>query len=219
MNERRITVPRSARYVLLGSAEAPREVWLACHGYGQLARFFGRHFEGIAGEERLVIAPEALNRFYLANPGADHRDARVGATWMTREDRVADIDDYVGYLDAVVRDAVPDRAFPGTRLTALGFSQGVATVCRWAARTALRVNRLILWGEKLPPDLDWASAGPRFKALDLIRVAGLEDPATGPEALAADGARLDAHGVPHRTITFAGGHRLDADVLQRLAAG
>jgi predicted esterase len=219
MHERHIEVPRTARYVTLGPDRGATDIWLACHGYGQLARFFARHFAPLASDTRLIIVPEALNRFYIENPGGDHRDARVGATWMTRDDRLAEIEDYVRYLNAVLAASVPAGDLARAKVTALGFSQGVATVCRWAARGTPKVSRLVLWGEKLPPDLDLTAAAPVLRALDLIRVAGEEDPATPPDVLAADSARLDAHGIPHRTITFPGGHRLDAGVLLRLAAG
>src|SRR5689334_12577083 len=202
MNEHHIKVQRTARYVTLGSGPPPREVWLCCHGYGQLARFFARHFEPLAGDGRLIVVPEAMNRFYLENPGGDHRDARVGATWMTREDRLTEIDDYIGYLDAVLADAVPPDALRSARITALGFSQGVATVCRWTVRGAHAPRRLILWGEKLPPDTEWPAATPRFKSLDLVRVAGRDDPAVPADALARDGATLDAQGIRHRMIVF-----------------
>jgi hypothetical protein len=48
-------------------------------------------------------------------------------------------------------------------------------------------------------------------------VVGLEDTATPAAAVAADGATLDANGIRHRLITFAGGHKLDPDVLRQLA--
>ena len=77
-------------------------MWVVCHGYRQLARRFIREFQGIAGAERRIVAPEGLSRFYLDEEGGPHGpEARVGATWMTREDRIAEIDDYVAYLDAL----------------------------------------------------------------------------------------------------------------------
>src|SRR5690606_9950913 len=70
MEEHRLTVPRTARYYMLGGAAAgggapPGEAWITCHGYGQLAARFLRGFEPVAGPERLVVAPGALSRFYL----------------------------------------------------------------------------------------------------------------------------------------------------------
>src|ERR1051325_10016453 len=50
---------------------------------------------------RRLVAPEGLSRFYLSERATERR---VGASWMTREDRLAEIADYLGYLDAVYDD-------------------------------------------------------------------------------------------------------------------
>ena len=42
-----------------------REVWFVLHGFGQLSPYFIRHFGVLADGTRLIVAPEALNRFYL----------------------------------------------------------------------------------------------------------------------------------------------------------
>ena len=59
-----LEVPRTARYYTVGDRGTARSVWLAVHGYGQLAGYFARHFAPHA-EGRLVVAPEALSRFYV----------------------------------------------------------------------------------------------------------------------------------------------------------
>ncbi len=39
MSEEHIEIPRRARYATLGGpGEELREIWILCHGYGQLAR-------------------------------------------------------------------------------------------------------------------------------------------------------------------------------------
>src|SRR2546429_3762725 len=150
VQEHRLTVARSARYFTLGGKE-PREVWFACHGYGQLAARFLDKLRVLDDGRRCVVAPEGLSRFYLSERATERR---VGASWMTREDRLAEIADYVRYLDAVYDDVFGrvDRA----RLTvhALGFSQGAATVSRWTAMGKSRIDRLRAWGGEFPPDLD-----------------------------------------------------------------
>ena len=107
MQAHAITTARTARCHTAGPEDGPaREVWLVCHGYGQLASRFIRHFAPLADGTRLIVVPEALSRFYLDHPAkAGSTHARVGASWMTREDREAEIADQVEYLDAV-RDAV-----------------------------------------------------------------------------------------------------------------
>src|SRR5512140_921459 len=111
-HEHHLTVSKTARFALLGDLDGDvSEVWIACHGFGQLARSFIREFMPVAKASRLIVAPEALSRFYLGEvTGATSVTARIGATWMTREDRLSEISDYVGYLDAVYRrlfDSVP----------------------------------------------------------------------------------------------------------------
>ena len=39
-SEHRIQVRRSARYYTMGDAGSAQELWLVCHGYGQLAARF-----------------------------------------------------------------------------------------------------------------------------------------------------------------------------------
>ena len=65
-HEHHITVERSARYVTLGPRDGTaREIWFALHGYGQLAGDFIRLFGALDDGTRAIVAPEALNRFYL----------------------------------------------------------------------------------------------------------------------------------------------------------
>src|SRR5258707_6339251 len=155
MQEFHLTVGRTARYYTLGEPGPDvRQVWVVCHGYGQLAGRFVRHFEPIADASRLIVAPEGLSRFYLDSGMHE----RVGATWMTREDRLADIEDYVGYLDAL-HAAVFRQVHPGSvQLVVMGFSQGVATAARWAAR-GRRAERLVASGGVLPAELDLTGLG------------------------------------------------------------
>ena len=212
MDEHHLEVPRTARYYTLGAAAGARETWFVCHGYGQLAGRFLRHFTALAAPARLVVAPEGLSRFYLSESAAERR---VGATWMTREDRLAEIDDYVRYLDAV-RGALPaGRA----AVTALGFSQGAATVCRWAAFASSPVDRVIVWGGEVPPDLDLGAepAATRLRNANLTLVYGTRDEYFTPKIVGATEARLRDHEIPFQTLSYEGGHEIDADVLRRLA--
>src|SRR5215213_7354677 len=127
MHEHHLSVTRTARYYTLGPLDgAPREVWVVCHGFGQLASRFLRHFDAIDDGTRLVVAPEALQRFYLDELKIPAAERRVGATWMTREDRLADINDYVGYLDALCEELFRRVPRGSARLVVLGFSQGVS---------------------------------------------------------------------------------------------
>ncbi|MBK8226213.1 MAG: phospholipase [Flavobacteriales bacterium] len=211
MDERFIRVQRTARYHVLGTLVASPELWIVIHGYGQLARYFLNNFKGLE-EERCIIAPEGLSRFYL-----DAEHSRVGATWMTREDRLHEIDDHVGYLDALCAELLR-QAMPGARLNVLGFSQGVPTAARWAIRSSTPIRRAVLWAGSLPPELD-REALSRWRHMPVDLVLGDRDEYAGTKELEAQALRLQQAEVPHRTHRFAGGHALEPVLLGRLIQG
>jgi predicted esterase len=217
-----IVTRRSARFYVLGGRDEgpavppPAELWLVLHGYGQLAGRFVRHFAGIASPDRLVVAPEALNRFYVESPGGvrTHAEARVGATWMTREDRDHEIDDQQAYLDAVLAAASPGG--PPRRLVVFGFSQGVATAVRWIVRSRPTVDRVIAWAGSFPAELD--AAGAALLAGRLTMVAGRADELLTSERVDAERARLLSLGVDAPLVWYEGGHAIDRGTLARLTS-
>jgi predicted esterase len=217
IREHHIPVSRTARYCTLGDPQGePRELWYVCHGYGQLAARFLRRFTALDAGGRLIVAPEALSRFYIERPGRTHAHSPVGASWMTREDRLSEIDDYIRFLDALHAQLVRPHSGARPPITVLGFSQGVATACRWLARGSVQADRLILWGSLIPPDLDLDSYAPVFRALDLLIVAGDADPHLGVGSLAEQEARLAKHAIPYSSVTYSGGHEILGDVLEKL---
>ena len=217
VEEHRIRIQKTARYFTLGDlGPGTRELWVVCHGYRQLARRFLRRFLCLDDGSRLIVAPEGLSRFYLDDGTRKHGPgARIGATWMTREDRLAEIRDYVAYLDAVVDEVHRGGAFE--RLVVLGFSQGVHTVCRWVVAGDVPVRRLICWGAYPPDDLDPGRGLTRLAGTDLVLVRGLSDAYASQTAHERQELRLENLGMPFRTATHAGGHELDGALLEELA--
>jgi len=201
VEEHRLSVPRSARYYTLG--KAGRDVWFVLHGYGQLAARFLTRFEPIDDGTRLIVAPEGLSRFYLTEAPAERR---VGASWMTKEDRLAEIDDYVRYLEAV-----HDEVSRNTRVTLLGFSQGSATACRWTTRATSKIGRLIVWGGEVPPDVELPHT------VQLSLVYGSRDEYFTPKVVTATEARLKEEGIPYVLVPYEGGHEIDPAVLKKVA--
>lgn len=218
VSEHRLTVKRTARYCTLGDVSAPaRDLWIVCHGFAQLARAFIEEFRTVGRPGRLIAAPEALNRFYLNRDGGRAGpSAPVGATWMTREDRLAEIDDYVRYLDDLHRELV-DHLDRDIRVTALGFSQGTATVARWLVHGSAKIDRLVLWAGLLPPEID--PAGPardRLASSDLHLVRGTRDAMLDAGRVGEESERLERAGIHCTVLEFEGGHRLDRATLERL---
>ena len=223
-----IGVVKTARYGVLAGPGAVREVWLACHGYGQLAAYFGRHFRGLVRPGRLIVVPEAASRFYLDGAGGGGTYRRIGASWMTRDLREADIQDIERQLDDTLVAACAARdADPATvRLVGFGFSQGTATVTRWLAGSPLvaaretagrrRADALVLWGGRLPHDLDLAAHADWLSAARPRLVAGTSDGFATPARVMEEEARLAAAGIPHTSRSFEGGHRLHERTLAEI---
>ncbi|GAB5537370.1 MAG: esterase [Rubricoccaceae bacterium] len=224
MTVRSIAAVKTARYVVLGPEDGPAdEVWVACHGYGQLATYFARHFKAVVSSEgasskRLIVVPEALSRFYLDGPGAGSRYTRIGATWMTKEERTTDIADVTRYLDDVLvaacaRADVDPISVP---LGVLGFSQGTATASRWLALSPLLArrtrlaNRLVIWGSGLAHDIELAN----LAGIPLTLVAGDRDEIATPGRIVREDARLREAGLNHQLVRYDGGHRLHAATLE-----
>jgi predicted esterase len=220
IRERHIAVTRTARYYTIGEIGPKiRDVWIVCHGYGQLASEFIREFEAIAAPERLIVAPEALSRYYISTaPGFHAADAKIGATWMTREDRETEIADYVGYLDSLHAEILASIGSDTPSVTALGFSQGGATANRWLTRGKARADRLIMWGSLLASDADLNQAAEFFRDVELTIVYGTRDRYADSGMIAGYETLLREKGVPYRLVTFEGGHRMDRETLARLAA-
>jgi predicted esterase len=207
----RLMVPRSARFATAGPLVDVNDVWILCHGYGQLASDILQQARILQRPGRLIVAPEALSRFYLE----DHE--RIGASWMTREDRDSEMSDYVRYLDLLESQLFEalDRASVSVNL--LGFSQGAATAARWACRSRPKLDRLVLWGSPIPPELDDEVLLAPLAKVRLILVGGRRDRFLDPEAQQRQRRLLSRHKIGFEERTFEGGHRLDDETLLALA--
>ncbi|MBC6990219.1 alpha/beta hydrolase [Hymenobacter sp. BT491] len=211
--EHHFSVTRSARYYQLGELSShTRQVWFVAHGYGQLAAYFIRHFAPLvqADPTLVVVAPEGLSRFYLSGTGG-----RIGATWMTREDRLAEIEDYVEYLNQL-STSILSQCAEQTKVLVLGFSQGAATVSRWLAHAPFRPAQLVLWAGAFPEDVDFAVASRLLQHLPITLVCGDQDEFISGDAFAKQRAFLQKRGVEPAVVRFNGKHTLQADVMKQL---
>jgi predicted esterase len=212
--EHHLQVPRTARYYQLGDLSQARRLWLVCHGYGQLASYFIRHFRTVVEQVpgTVVVAPEGLSRFYLQGNGG-----RVGASWMTREDRLSEIEDYSAYFDQLLeqlRAACPAEV----EVTVLGFSQGATTVSRWLLRSGFVPAHLVLWAGTFPDDVEPAAATALLTRLPRFTfVCGNSDNYLPQERVHEHLAALRQRGGRPEELWFEGNHELKPDLLRRLA--
>ena len=217
MTEKNIEFQFRARYYQSGQLdETTRQVWFVLHGYGQLARYFLKKFEILNEHAVCVIAPEGLSRFYLepVESRAITGNNRVGATWMTAENRLMDIDNYLIYLDTVYDQVMGiHRTIP---VTLLGFSQGAATATRWAVHQPEIFKRLLLWAGIFPTDMDFKKANSIFSTKELVLVYGKQDPYLTDARLREITALTEKLNLNLPAITFNGGHEIDQPTLLKL---
>jgi predicted esterase len=211
-----IEVTRTARYYMLGGGSPGGHLWIVLHGFGQLARDFVEYFAELNEDDRTVVAPEALNRYYTAPVSVPSSERPVGATWMTKEFRDAEIRDYVRYLDRLHAELA--AKLQPRRTIVVGFSQGGATASRWTVQGNTDIHSLVLWGATLPPDLDLAAARSRLTRTRLELVIGRTDQYISAEAVARERDRLTQGGIPFELIEYDAGHSIKRAVLQELAA-
>ena len=207
--EHHISVRRTARYCTIGATNrAVRHVWFACHGYGQLAQRFAQELAPLANEATLVVVPEALSRAYLRGTGGT-----VGASWMTREDRLHEIADYVAYLDAVYAATMRDVDRSACTVTVLGFSQGAATAGRWAVQGAHTTDRLLLAGGLLAPEIDLTDPTSPLRTTTVGYMIGTEYDLVDRDELRQQQQILRHAGITTHMMEFTGGHRLDIPTM------
>jgi len=205
MIEKHIQITKTARYYISGDIENATEVWMLIHGYAHSGAEMISHFETYAKPGRLFVAPEGLSRFYSRGFGG-----KPVASWMTSEDRLNEINDYVKYLDQVLLEIIPVE-FKG-EINLLGFSQGVATATRWMNATQFKVSHLYIYAGRIASELV-EPISPIFSKCHITYITGDKDKLISNEDQAAVlnlMKRLNA-----RIIHFDGGHEIVPEALNQ----
>ena len=205
------------RYFKLGEINSQtKAVWFVLHGYGQLAQYFLPKFKSLIEHNICVIAPEGLSHYYLEDASTRSKtgSTRVGASWMTRENRLADIENYMTYLDSVFSREIGGRK--NLQVTILGFSQGAATASRWALSQSIYFNRIILWAGILPNDMDFDKGKELLKNKEFKTVYGKNDPFLTESRFGEMKMLSEKLGIPVDPIVFEGAHEIHEATLLTL---
>ena len=186
-------------------------LYFLCHGYGQLAMYFIKKFEALDDPDTLLIAPEGLHRFYL-----EGGHGKIGASWMTSEDRQNDIKDYVNYLDALYNEFHGKCRNHRLKVHLLGFSQGTATASRWLCRGKVKADSLILWAGALAHDLDPTIDKNMFNNVKVFLLSGNDDPYFKLEHVKSNLDFTRQFKKDVTSIEYKGGHKIEKEVLMLL---
>jgi predicted esterase len=204
-----IVTPKTARVFTYGKLSPKTKlIWIVAHGYGFLAEYFIKKFEELNPEENFVIVPEALNRFYLKE-----LSGRVGASWMTTEDRENEIKDYILYLENIYETLILQNE---AKIVGLGFSQGAATIARWAMQTSKRLNQLVFWGGTIPNDC--LNDIPKLNTFHPYLLVGDKDEFISEEKINEVMKSLSNNGLIFSHIFYKGGHAILTEPLLQLCS-
>ena len=203
--EHQYKIEKTVRYFTHGNADTAKNIWIVLHGYGQLPYYFIRKFESLDPRENFVVAPEGMHRFYL-----EGTSGRVGASWMTKEARLDDIQDNISYLDTLAKDLLNKRKYE--RKILLGFSQGGATATRWHESGDFNADTFVLWASVFPPDLDFDPNQSSLMKSQNYFVLGKNDPYfKGKESEIKK--LFKSQDFNFKTIDFDGKHEIDKKPL------
>ena len=204
----KIRTEKTGHYFTHGTmTENTRYVWVCLHGYGQLGKYFIQRFEFLDPALHFVIVPEGLNRFYFE--GVNEKPV---ASWMTKEDRLDEIADYVLYLEAL-RIKIGWERYRNVKIIYFGFSQGVTTMLRWLQNIAPRADYLLLWAGGIPDDILFEHRRNYFRQIVCHYFLGDGDPYIKPGMLEDKKDLIDASGLDINLKLYKGDHRIDPNVL------
>jgi predicted esterase len=204
-----IAVEKTARWFHIGiPPQTCSHIIVILHGYGQHPAYLLGGMNDLVNESDslCISAPEGLSRFYVKG-----FEGKVGASWMTRDERQQDITDQISYLDNWWESLnIPSE----TRVTLVGFSQGVATACRWiAASKIFEPSTVIFHSGTIPPE--WIKSSPSFskEKTDFVLIRGDIDPVFSEEAHSEAATFLTSLGLNVETSKVQGSHKMTAEHL------
>ncbi len=217
--QKQISFTKQATYETYGNLQpTTTTVWLVCHGYGQLAKYFIRRFDCLDPHQHYVIAPQGLSKFYL-----DEKYEKVGACWLTKEDRTMELENQLHYIDQVWQTEKEQANKIGININELtinilGFSQGCAAACRWSVSRQIPFRNLLVWAGLLPKEitaLDWQFLTPDTAVYMLL---GRQDEFYQLLNFEEELRRVQTLLPTLRVIYFDGGHEVKREVLANWVA-
>ncbi|MEO9257129.1 MAG: dienelactone hydrolase family protein [Crocinitomicaceae bacterium] len=204
----KLTIRKTAKYAVYGNKETAKTLWIVLHGYGQLVDYFIRNFHVLNETENLVIAPEGMHRFYL-----NGTEGRVGASWMTKEERLDDISDNNHYLDQIFADNFSDKI---EKIIVLGFSQGASTAARWIEAGNIKPTAFVLWAGVFPPDVKLENHSTVFGKIPTYFAVGDNDQYFSEETIHKLKEDFLSKGMDVNWMRFSGKHEIDSVTLLNL---
>lgn len=208
--EKEISYQTTNSYSTLNNlTKATKNVWFVCHGMSYLSRYFLKYFKELNPEENYIIAPQAQSKYYIP-PAFKH----VGASWLTKENTLKEIDNVMRYFDAVFEaEQLPkDKNF-----IVFGYSHGVSVAMRYVARRQLRCSQMILHSGGIPKELIADDFAFLQDNCNVSLIFGTDDEYLNAERMQSETKRV--HELFDRNVTivpFDGKHVVNVELINQL---
>lgn len=205
----KLSTVRTCRvYTSINKGDISR-TWLALHGYGTLGADFYEHVLPSFPQDVKLLVPEGFNRYYVKGLGG-----KVGANWMTSEDRLSDIENIHSYLNGVISSN--SEQISKTSFNVLGFSQGATTALRWWLSTQTPfISHMVIWAGSLPAEYSLQQIANHAIGTQLTIVYGTNDPLLNDDYL-KQAEELVSMRRNCKIVKFEGQHEIIVEVLKAL---
>lgn len=208
--EKEISYTTTNSYATLNKlTNKTQNVWFVCHGIGYLSRYFLKYFDELNTDENYIIAPQAQSKYYL---GSKYK--HVGASWLTKENTLKEIDNIIHYFDAVLEaEKIPSNM----NIIVLGYSQGVSVLARYVAKRELRCDQMVLLSGGIPKELN----NNDFKFLEgktkVSLIYGAQDEYLNEKFMVDARKRFyNLFGDTASIITFDGKHEVKKEIINKI---
>lgn len=211
VNHHYIKTTKTARYASYGQLSAKTKYfWFALHGSKMTSEQIAYKFTDLDPEEHFIIAPEGLSRFYLKGFGGE-----VVATWMTKRDRLQEIEDFSNYLGKLY-SSYAGKLPADCKKISLGFSQGGTTLYRWLHSQKVSIDHLIAYSCWIPEDIDLGKSATPTNSYKGIYTYGLQDQFLTTERIAALDQVIKNNNIEMVREPYEGDHRVNRNQLKFL---
>ena len=209
--ERRVSYRTTNTFATLNDpGPQTHTIWIVFHGIGYLSRYFLKYFAELPANEHFFIAPQAPSKYYLNN-----EYKHVGASWLTREQTLEDLENILAYVDAVIADFSMPKS---CRIHILGYSQGASIALRWLCHSRYRCDKLILYAGGIPNEITAEDVRFFLDDTEIFVVFGKQDEFLTVERMALEEEKIqNLFGDRARRVFFEGGHEVKPEVIAQFA--
>lgn len=205
------TTQKTARYTTFGELTASTKYfWFALHGSKMLCEQMLYKFKGFDPKEHFIVAPEALIRFYEKDFGGP-----VVASWMTKRDRLTEIEDNGNYLSALYLYFTKQLPSDCIR-SILAFSQGGTIAFRWMHNQKVDVDYIIPYACWIPEDIDLTKSKTHLQTSKILFTYGLQDQFLTEKRMLMVQSVLEKNHLTIKFLPYEGDHRISKEQLKTI---